>query len=127
MTFPGRFNRIFRYMEKPMVGTTQPQKRRRFTADLKAQIVKRHLSDRVPISDLCDEHGLQPSVVYGWVKQAIDALPAAFSGARTNAPSRDAAYERQVGALKARLAVKDAIIAEISEEYVAIKKSRGGL
>ena len=30
---------------------------------------QRHLIDRVPISDLCDEYQLQPKVFYDWQKQ----------------------------------------------------------
>jgi transposase len=33
--------------------------RRRFTPDQKAAIVRRHLVDKVPISDLCDEYKIQ--------------------------------------------------------------------
>lgn len=112
-------------MEKLMAQTPEGPKRRRFTADLKAEIVKRHLSDKVAISSLCDEYQLQPSVIYGWVKQAVDSLPAVFSGGLKGEGRKDVEMERQVMALKARLVVKDGIIAEISEEYVTIKKLHG--
>ncbi len=42
------------------------QKRKRLSGPEKLAIVKRYLVDRVPISDLCDEHGLQPSQIYRW-------------------------------------------------------------
>ena len=35
--------------------------RRRFTAEKKADIVRRHLGDKVAVSDLADEVGVQPS------------------------------------------------------------------
>ena len=31
------------------------KKRRRFTPEDKATILRRHLADKVPVSDLCDE------------------------------------------------------------------------
>lgn len=34
------------------------QKHKRLSAPEKSAIVKRYLVERVPISDLCDEHGL---------------------------------------------------------------------
>ena len=40
--------------------------RRQFTAEQKAAILRRHLMDKVPVSDLCAEYKLQPSVFYGW-------------------------------------------------------------
>ena len=35
----------------------------------------RHLVDKVPVSDLCNEYKLQPSVFYHWLKQALENLP----------------------------------------------------
>ena len=42
------------------------QKRKRLSGPEKIAIVKRYLVERVPISDLCDEHELQPSQAYRW-------------------------------------------------------------
>jgi transposase len=42
------------------------QKRKRLSGPEKVAIVKRYLIDRVAISDLCDEYGLQPSQIYRW-------------------------------------------------------------
>jgi transposase-like protein len=44
------------------------QSRRHFSAEQKAAIVRRHLLDKVPVSDLCDEHKIQPSMLYAWQK-----------------------------------------------------------
>ena len=46
--------------------------RRRFTAEKKADIVRRHLGDKVAVSDLVDELGVQPSQIHTWVKQVLD-------------------------------------------------------
>lgn len=46
--------------------------RRHFSAQDKAAIVKRHLIDRVPVSDLCDEHGPQPTQIYNSQKRILD-------------------------------------------------------
>jgi transposase len=101
--------------------------RRQFSAEQKAQIVRRHLVDRVAVSDLCDEYQLSPSVFYNWQKQALDSMTAALEhGARrAGESSRLREAEQRVAALEARLARKDAVIAEISAEYVQIKKELG--
>lgn len=69
---------------------------------------------------------IQPSVFYGWHRQLMDNLPAAveFLGGRKK-QSREAELERRIAALEAKLAKKDNVIAEISEEYVALKKEIG--
>ena len=62
-----------------------------FTAEKKARIVRRHLADNVPVSDLADEFGVQPSQIHMWVKQVFDQAEKAFerSGRGTRrVPSR---------------------------------------
>ena len=46
-----------------------------------------------------------------------------FAGRR--APSREQELEAKIAALEAKLARKDAIIAEVSEEYVKLKNELG--
>ena len=47
------------------------KKRRYFTSEKKAQIVRRHLADKVAVSDLADEFGIQPSVKLGRAPQLV--------------------------------------------------------
>ena len=41
--------------------------RRKFTAEQKAEIVRRHLKDKIPISSLAEELALQPTQIYQWL------------------------------------------------------------
>ena len=36
--------------------------RKHYTAEEKVAILRRHLLDKVPVSELCEENGLQPTV-----------------------------------------------------------------
>jgi transposase len=40
------------------------KQRRHFSTDQKATVLKRYLVDKVPMSDLCDEYGLKPNLIY---------------------------------------------------------------
>jgi transposase len=40
------------------------KQRKHYTPEEKVAILRRHLVEGVPISDLCDERGLQPTVFY---------------------------------------------------------------
>lgn len=102
-------------------------RRRQFTSEDKAAILRRHLADKVPVSDLCDEYHIQPSLFYLWQRQALENLAAALGDGRTRRGQQQAAASEQarVAALEARLARKDAVIAEISEEHLALKKKLG--
>jgi transposase len=42
--------------------------RKNYTPVEKVAILRRHLIDRVPVSDLCDEHQLSPTLFYLWQK-----------------------------------------------------------
>ena len=100
------------------------KKRRRFTPEAKAAILRRHLADKVPVSDLCDEYKLQPSVFYQWQRQLMDNAAKALTPDRS-AGSHQKRLEGQVETLEARLRRKDSVIAEISEEFVKVKKELG--
>ena len=49
--------------------------RRRFTSEQKAQIVRRHLANKEPVSALAEEFGLQPSQVHTWVNTVLAGWP----------------------------------------------------
>src|SRR5712671_515280 len=56
------------------------KERKHYTGEEKVAILRRHLLDKVPVSDLCDELGLQPTVFYRWQKEFFENGAAAFSG-----------------------------------------------
>lgn len=49
---------------------SEKSSRRRFTTEQKVSILRRHLVDKVAVSDLCDEYRIQPSLFYPWQRQA---------------------------------------------------------
>lgn len=98
--------------------------RRTYSADQKAEILRRHYSDKIPVSDLCEEYSIQPSVFYGWQKQLMENMSAVLASSKPR-DSRERELERKVESLEQRLAKKDNVIAEISEEYVQLKKELG--
>ncbi|MFH0982368.1 MAG: transposase [Planctomycetota bacterium] len=42
------------------------KRRRHFTGQEKVAILRRHLVDHVPVPDLCEEHGIHPTLFYRW-------------------------------------------------------------
>ena len=100
----------------------ESQKRKHLGGDQKLAILKRYLVDKTPISDLCDEYGIQPSQVYQWQKVLFENGQAAFqrTGRRTADPNR-----RKVAALEAKLQQKNEVIAELMQEHVQLKKELG--
>jgi transposase-like protein len=48
--------------------------RRKFTAEQKSTIVRRHLKDKVPISSIAEELSIQPTQIYQWVASALEQV-----------------------------------------------------
>jgi transposase len=101
------------------------QTRRHFTPDQKAQIVRRHLSGKEPISDLADEFGLQPSQIHTWVKLVLDQAAKAFPHRPGRPPRLEQVKDRKIEHLQAKLVQKNEVIAELMEEHVKLKKELG--
>ena len=54
------------------------KERKHYGSEEKVAILRRHLLDKVPVSDLCEELGLQPTVFYRWQKEFFENGAAAF-------------------------------------------------
>ena len=101
--------------------------RRQFSSEDKASAVKRHVVNGEAISAICEDLGLTPKMFYRWRKEMFDHAAAAFevkgNGKREN--SRVRSLKRQNDKLRAKLTHKDNVIAEITEDYVRLKKNLG--
>lgn len=99
--------------------------RRRHSSEHKAELLKRHHLEKIPISELCNEVKLQPSMFYEWQRQLFANAAQVFEGPKGGGASREQELLAKIAQLEAKLAKKDTVIAEISEEYVALKKELG--
>ena len=98
------------------------KKRRSYTPEQKVSILREHLLEGHPVSQVCDRHRISPSTFYEWQRKLFEGGPAAFR------PQRDREKEQlaeKVQALEARLAHKDHVIARVTEEFVKAKKELG--
>ena len=98
--------------------------RRQHTAEQKAELLRQHVVDKKPVSEICNEAKIQPSLFYTWQRELMAGAPSVFSNGRRS-PSREKHLEEKVSRLEARVAHKDRIIAEVTEEYVTLKKELG--
>lgn len=100
------------------------RQRRHFTTEQKAELLRRHLVDKVPVSEICNELKLQPTVFYDWLRTLMAQAPKALESP-TRGPSPEKKLEQRIAELEAKLAKKDAVIAEVTEEMVKLKKELG--
>ena len=101
-------------------------KRKKYSAQEKVRLLRLHLIEKEPVSDICDRHGLNPNVFYRWQKVFFENGAAAFNQAGNGRKDSHAKkLERQNAQLKAKLAGKDEVIAEIMASHIELKKSLG--
>jgi len=98
--------------------------RRHFAGTEKVTILKRHLIDKVPVSDLCDEYDLYPNQFYGWLKEFFENGHAAFNNGRKARAVEDA-KDKKIQQLEAKLARKNEVMAELMEAHTLLKKELG--
>ena len=96
------------------------KQRKHYTPQEKVAILRRHLLEQAPVSELCDKQGLQPTVFYRWQKEFFDNGAAALE--QKARPNHSAGRER-IDYLEKKIQTKDEVLAE----HVALKKSLGGL
>jgi len=100
------------------------KKRYNYRSEEKVAILKRHLVDQVPVSDLCDQYSLQPTVFYRWQKEFFENGAAAFEKFRKGAKDRQS---KRIESLEKKLQTKNEVLSELMEEHVKLKKNLGEL
>ena len=98
--------------------------RKNYTPAEKVAILKRHLVEKMPVSDLCDELGLNPTLFYSWQKLLFENGAAAFEKTRPGQADR---RDQKIEKLEAKLAQKNEVLAELMQEHVQLKKELGEL
>jgi transposase-like protein len=100
------------------------RQRKRYSPEEKVAILRQHLVEKVPVSDVCEEHGLNPTVFYRWQKEFFEKGGAAFQRSGDQEAVR---LKRRVAELEEKLARKNEVVSELMEEYIAAKKDLGAL
>ena len=100
------------------------KKRHNYTSQEKVAILKRHLIDHIPVSDLCDEYHLQPTVFYRWQKDFFENGAAALEKSSSR---RKKAEEKRILQLETKLQTKNEVLSELLEEHIKLKKDLGVL
>lgn len=104
--------------------TSMKQKLRRYSPEEKVALLRRHLLEQVPVSELCREHDLHPNVFYRWQKEFFEGGAAAFA---KESSGQIKSLTKRITTLEGQLARKNEVLAEVTEAYVRVKKNSGVL
>lgn len=99
-------------------------KRKTYTPQQKVSILRKHLVEKAPVSQVCEEYNLRPTVFYRWQQEFFENGAAAFEKRH---PAREKRLEEQIEVLQGKVRKKDEVLGELLEEHIALKKSLGEL
>ena len=102
-----------------------PRERRHFTPEQKVALLRLHLLEKKPISDICQENNLSVTLFYLWQKQFFENGSAAFANDGKRRKAGLDAKDRKISALEEKLQRKNEVLAELMEEHVQLKKELG--
>lgn len=98
------------------------KRRKKFTAEEKMIILKKHLLEKKAVSDICGEHGIHPTMFYCWQDRLFMEGTSVFE---KSAEKPSVEMSRKVAQLEDKLQRKNDVLSELMEEHIALKKSLG--
>ncbi|MGP8338020.1 MAG: transposase [Methanosarcinaceae archaeon] len=98
------------------------KKRKNYSPEEKVSILKEHLVNGVPVSELCDRRQLHPTVFYRWQRQLFEQGAAAFQSDQKREVSQ---LKQKIEKLENKMVKKNEVLGELMEEHIALKKSLG--
>ena len=103
--------------------------RKQFLPGQKVAMIRRHLIEDVPVSDLCDEFKIHATQYYSWQKQFFESGESAFARRpnQANLKRQQNAQDKKIDQLEQKLRGRNEVIAELMEENVRSKKANGEL
>jgi len=92
-----------------------------YTAQEKVIILRKHLLEKIPISDICERYELRPTVFYRWQKQFFEQGARIFEVEKI----QDRSKAKKILALEQKLQIKNEVLSELMEEHIRLKKNFG--
>jgi len=98
--------------------------KKRYTPEQKAQILREHLKDQVPIGALSEKHGIHPNMFYQWEKEFFENAADVFRSKGKDDHDKKLATENEQ--LRTKLKDRNDVIGEIIEDNIRLKKKLSG-
>lgn len=102
------------------------KKKKLYSSEEKAIIIREHLENKVSISELSEKYEIHPNLLYKWQKQLFEQAPQSLSR-KTNKDQRIATKaSRRIEELEALLQRRENLITELVQENIDLKKNLTG-
>jgi transposase-like protein len=103
------------------------KQRRHFTPQQKVAVLREHFLDKLPVSDVCQKHGIGVTLFYSWQKTFFENGHTAFTCNDKRRKAHTDGKDQQIAALQEKLQRKHEVLSELMEEHVGLKKALGEL
>ena len=98
--------------------------KRRYSGNEKVSILRKHLLDKISVSDICKQYQIHPTQFYRWQKEFFENGATIF-----NHKNKDKQVELELrkenDTLKSKIQLKNEVVSELMEEYLKLKKKIG--
>jgi len=102
------------------------KQKKRYTSEEKTMILREHLEDQVAISELAEKYKLHPNAIYTWKKQMFESAPENLTKTNKKIEKDQREAQRRIAELEALLSKREALIAELVEDNIYLKKKTSG-
>jgi transposase len=97
--------------------------RKHISPQQKVIILREHLENQVPLSELSEKYHVHINLLYRWKKELFEGAAEIFSSKQNK---QSAAEVRSAERLSEKLREKDKLIAELVQDNIELKKSLTG-
>jgi len=98
----------------------------RLRAEQKVMILREHLDNQVPISELSAKYGVHPNAIYQWKKAMFEFAVEALSGKHKSPKAALGKDKKRIDELEATLRKRESLITEIVEDNMKLRKKVAG-
>ena len=95
-------------------------KKKKYSAQKKIEILRENLENQVPISQLCERYQINPSQIYAWKKKLFEGALQIFSSNKQNDSTK------KIKTLSQKLQDRESLISSIVSENFQLKKNLNG-
>jgi transposase len=99
----------------------------RLSADKKVMILREHLENQVPVSELSEKYEIHPNAIYKWKKALFESASEILSGKHKPRTTAKRSEINKIEELETILHKREALITEIVEDNMILRKKSRGL
>jgi transposase-like protein len=98
------------------------KERKNYTSQEKVAIIRKHLIEHAAVSEICEQHHIQPTQFYRWQQEFFENGALAFERKKDGSSQAD---KQRIEYLESKLSQKNEVLSELMEEHVKLKKTLG--